>query len=270
MIIDFHTHAFPDSLAPKATYVLQKGVRDSGLDFSDILYGDGTASGLVSLMDKAGVDISVLLPVATKSGQADGINKWAKEAAQSGRIFPFGALFPDENALYDAEKLAEQGYKGVKLHGDFQGFHADDPRMIELYRKCGELGLTVVLHAGLDCVSVNDIHVTPEHMVNVLEKTYRTRFVLAHMGGILCEEKAADMLSGSEYVYVDTAFAAGRLAPDVMTDLIRRYGADKVLFGSDCPWNDPADDIRLIEKCRLTPEEREMIFSQNARRLTGL
>jgi hypothetical protein len=47
-------------------------------------------------------------------------------------------------------------------------------------------------------------------------------------------------------------------------------GADRVLFGSDCPWDEPANEIAMIERLELTEEEREMIFYRNAEKLLGI
>ena len=62
MIIDFHTHAFPDTLAPRAIGVLTE---KSGLKPTH----DGTAQGLVSNLDKNGIDKAVVLSIATKATQ---------------------------------------------------------------------------------------------------------------------------------------------------------------------------------------------------------
>lgn len=268
--IDFHTHAFPDALAEKAVFVLQKGVRDSGLGFDDTAFSDGTAAGLAGLMDKGGVDLSVLLPVATKPSQCEGINRWAAElASRDKRFIPFGAVYPDENVFGLLEELAEKGYKGIKLHGDFQHFYADDGKMLDVYRRCAELGLIVVMHAGLDCVSPDDIHATPERMANVLDRVSGVKFVLAHMGGVCCEDRAAELLAGAENVWVDTSYSAGRITPEKMRGYISAFGADRVLFASDSPWNDPADVIALLESSGLSDGEMDMIFWKNACEILG-
>ena len=235
------------------------------------MYTDGTAKGIINSMDKAGVDISVLLPVATKPTQPKGINSWARSFAEKEpRIIPFGAVFPDETAEAQLEELAERGYKGIKLHGDFQCFYADDEKMLPIYRRCAEYGLICVMHAGLDCVSPNDIHVTPERMARVLDKVSGVKFVLAHMGGNCIEDRAAKILAGADDVWVDTAYAAGRIAPGKMAELVGKYGADRVLFASDSPWNDPADDIALIRSTPISEGDREKIFYKNAQALLGL
>ena len=67
MIIDFHTHTFPDSIAARAVDSLSK-------EAHIVPYTDGTVSGLLNSMDKGGIDMSVLLPVATASSQVESIN----------------------------------------------------------------------------------------------------------------------------------------------------------------------------------------------------
>ena len=270
MLIDFHTHAFPDSLAEKAVNVLVGGVERSGLGFDSTCFADGKASGLKRLMDEGKVTHSVLLPVATRSGQAEGINIWADElAGEDKRIIPFGAFYPDNDWERNLECIAESGRKGIKLHGDFQNFYADEERMIDIYRRCGELGLIVVMHAGLDCVSPDDIHVTPERMANVLDRVSGVRFVLAHMGGVCCEDKAAVILRGAD-IFVDTSYSAGRLSAEKMSELIRAYGSERVLFASDSPWNRPIDVYRLLEDCCLEEHERRNIYYGHAAALLGL
>ena len=270
-MIDFHTHAFPDSLAKRAVASLQEGVRRADEGFDDTAFADGTTAGLCGLMEKSGVVLSVLLPVATRPGQPDGINRWAAELSEKyPQIIPFGAVFPDENAFRELEDIAARGFKGIKLHGDFQGFYADEPRMTDIYRRCGELGLIVVHHAGFDCVSPHDIHVTPERMANVLDRVSGVTFVLAHMGGVRCEDRAAELLSGAEGLNVDTSYSAGRISPEKMRMYIDSFGADRVLFASDSPWNDPSEVAALIGDTGISESEKELIFHCNAERLLGI
>ncbi len=269
-LIDFHTHAFPDSLAPRALASLIDGVHRSDIPFDDTAYSDGTAGGLSNNMKRCGVDMSVLLPVATKPAQTEGINSWADKVAEKfGNIISFGAVYPDENSFFRLERLAAQGKKGIKLHGDFQHFYADEDRMIPVYRKCAELGLIVVMHCGVDCSSPHDVHTTPEMMARVLDRVSGVRFILAHMGGVMTEDRAVRLLAGAENVMFDTAYTAGRLSAEKMTELIGSFGADKVLFASDSPWDDPARIYELIMKTDLSEHEKELVFHMNAERILG-
>ena len=70
MIIDFHTHTFPDKIASRAIEKLE--------GFGDIFScSDGTSAGLLSSMAKAGISLSVDLPVATAERQVVSINDGA-------------------------------------------------------------------------------------------------------------------------------------------------------------------------------------------------
>ena len=73
MIIDFHTHAFPDKVADRAVSRLMSL---SPADY--IPQSDGTISGLLGTMDKWNIDISLLQPVVTNPKQFHSVNLWAK------------------------------------------------------------------------------------------------------------------------------------------------------------------------------------------------
>ena len=115
MIIDFHTHCFADALAPSAIDRLQKNTNITAVH-------DGTLGGLTAHMAACGVDQCVVMPVATKPSQVSVINKWALESSNDRAVF-FGALHPDDlNFISAAKKLKEDGFKGIKLHPDYQLF----------------------------------------------------------------------------------------------------------------------------------------------------
>ncbi|MDF1542279.1 MAG: amidohydrolase family protein, partial [Anaerosomatales bacterium] len=83
----FHTHAFPDPIAPGAVASLEAEGNVAAVY-------DGTVSGLIAVMDRSRVDVSVVQPVATKPTQVKRINEWAS-SANGDRIVAFGAMHPD-------------------------------------------------------------------------------------------------------------------------------------------------------------------------------
>ena len=58
MIIDFHTHVFPDKIAERTVRALEKSGNATA-------YSDGTHSGLLASLRGAGADVAVNLPVLT-------------------------------------------------------------------------------------------------------------------------------------------------------------------------------------------------------------
>ena len=125
MVIDFHTHTFPDAIAASTLQKL------SGVSHSRP-FTDGTATGLRVSMAAASVDLSVVLPVATSPRQVRHINVAAarnNERAGETGLFSFGCIHPDcENWREELDCIAEWGLKGVKVHPVYQGVDLDDPR----------------------------------------------------------------------------------------------------------------------------------------------
>ena len=87
MLIDFHTHCFPDKISQKAMEKLS--FASGGLN----PYTDGTVSGLRLLMEKSGVDKSVVLSIATNARQQKSVNDFAAQI-NSENIIAFGSVFP--------------------------------------------------------------------------------------------------------------------------------------------------------------------------------
>ena len=150
-IIDFHAHAFADSLAPKAIPSLEtRGDLTARYD--------GTVAGLVAAMDRNGVDVSVIQPVATKPGQVAVINEWAASLA-SDRIIPFGAMHPDlPDPGAEMARMRGLGLKGFKLHPEHQEFAPDEPRMEAIYSSAEKtLGLRVDDDPAARLAAVRDL-----------------------------------------------------------------------------------------------------------------
>ena len=104
MIIDFHTHIFPDKIAGRT------------LDYLSDIFGaspfaDGTHTGLCDSMKKAGVDVSVSLPAVTKVSQVESINRFAS-AFTEGAVISFGGIHPEcENYKEILKEIKNLGLK---------------------------------------------------------------------------------------------------------------------------------------------------------------
>jgi hypothetical protein len=256
MIIDFHTHCFHDSIASAAIGALERCARIEAAH-------DGTAGGLKSHMSASGVDKCVVLPVATKPSQVSVINSWAKDNSDATLCF-FGALHPDDpdwqNSLV---QLKKSGFKGVKLHPDYQRFFADEPRMMPIYEALRDLKLILVLHAGVDIGYPAPVHCTPLMIRRVIRSIPGLCLVAAHMGAHALWRDVEDVLLGLP-VFLDTSYSHYSLQNDGMTRMIRRHGSENVLFGTDSPWKRADDEISSIRSLDLPAADIERILSQNA------
>ena len=280
MIIDIHTHTFPDAIAPAAISKLQSN--------SHILpFSDGMMDGLRAGMAAGGVDASVVLPVATSAKQVPHINDSAirinQKAGETG-VYSFGAMHPDFPGWeQEMERLCAAGVRGIKLHPPYQEADFDDPRYIRILKKASQLGMPVVTHAGLDVGLPGAEQATPEKILRAREQAPDTVLILAHMGGWRCWDETERLLAGTG-VYLDTSFSLGKLTPngngyykteqdlemlgaEQFLRLVQVFGADHVLFGTDSPWADQATYLQSIRTLPLTDQDLQAILGGNAERL---
>lgn len=260
MLIDFHTHAFPERIAGRAV---------SGLAHASggmVPQTDGTLASLKAEMDKDGVDLSVVLSIATNPKQQANVNNFAMEMNRDDRIVAFGSIHPDApDALEELERIAAAGLKGVKFHPEYQCFYANEERMKPIYRKISELGLITLFHAGQDIGFAPPNHCLPEHLLGAM-KWLDTPVVAAHWGGYCCGPEVIDKLCG-ENLWFDLSFGYGCIPKPTAQAIIDRHGPDKLLFGSDMPWHRPEWELRLINSLDISPEDEEKIFWKNAAKL---
>ena len=204
MLIDFHTHAFPPKIAGRA--VSRLAFDAGGL----VPQTDGTLASLKQQMALDGVTLSVVHSIATNPRQQTNVNNFAIEMDADPAIVAFGSVHPDApNALEELERIRDAGLKGVKLHPEYQGFFADDPKMKPIYRKISELGLIVLFHAGHDYGFAPPYHCMPEHLRNALD-WLDTPVVAAHWGGLGCAEQVFKQLCGRD-LYFDLSYGHGAM-----------------------------------------------------------
>jgi len=263
MLIDFHTHCFPEKIAEGA--IKKLSCASGGL----VNYTDGTVGGLKSSMKKHNVDFSVVLNIATNAHQQKSVNDFASSVNGKDGIISFGSVYPhSDDALEQLEYIKSLGLKGVKLHPDYQGFRVDDEKMKPIYRKISQLGLITVFHAGFDYGFPPPYGCMPKNLARALE-WFDTPVVAAHWGGNSCGQEVLDCLCGKN-VYFDTSFGYGNIPRYFAEKIIEKHSADKILFGTDTPWHTPEQELRLIGTLGLNQEEFDKITHKNAEALLGL
>lgn len=262
MIIDFHTHAFPEKIAAKA--IASLAVKAGNL----VPFHNGTVESLRAYVKKSGVDKAVLLNIATTPRQQKNVNDFAV-ACNSEDIISFGSVHPDApDALDELERIKSAGLLGVKLHPEYQSFYVDDGRMLPIYEKIAELGLITVFHAGVDIEYFDPVHCTPQRLAEILPAFGDAPVVAAHMGGWQLWHDVEKYLVGTR-IYFDTAFSSGRMPRGHCRRIIKAHGVERVLFGSDMPWSGTDAEMRFIDSLELTDDEKSAVLGGNARRLLG-
>lgn len=269
MIIDFHTHVFPDKIAKSTIEALVSKSNNTP-------YTDGTVQGMLDAMARSNADICVTLPVLTKPTQFESVSKFAmliNEQFKNARkkLISFAGIHPAcEDIDGKMQYLKSNGIKGVKIHPDYQSTFIDDKGYIEILKCAKKYDMIVVTHSGLDDgYKDKPVRCTPERVLKVIKEVNHDKFVLAHYGGHKLWKEVYEKLAGRN-VYFDTAFTLHEISKDDFNLILNKHGEDRILFATDCPWRDIKDDLEIINSFGLSKETLDKILYKNAINLLGL
>lgn len=206
-----------------------------------------------------------------------------------------------EAAVAEARRVrTDLGMSGVEIGADVNGADLDDEMFEPVWEVCEELGLVILLHpAGF----THGQRLTDYYLVNVIGMPLSSTVAVSRMilGGVFERHPGLHMLvvHGGGYLpfYVartDHAFRhrpelrrhidrlpseyLSRLSFDItvfdagmVEHLVRTYGVDKVLLGTDYPFDmGLPDPLALVAETQLTERERELVVGGNATRLFGI
>lgn len=258
-IIDAHAHIYPTKIAQKAT--------DAIGDFYDIKMEmpAGTADRLIDDGSKIGVTKYVVHSCATKAHQVRAINEFIKEEIDTHQEFiGFMTLHQDlsqEQMNEEVDWCLKNGFKGIKLHPDFQRFYIDGEDAEKFYRAAGNK-LPILLHVGDDRYEYSK----PHRVAKMAKKYPNVNFIAAHFGGYRCWEQVNEYV-GLDNVYFDTCSSLMFISPERAKEIIDLLGVEKFFFGTDFPMWEAVSELERFNKISLTDKERKMIFSENIKKL---
>lgn len=277
MIIDFHTHTFPEKLAAAAIPKMQAASHSKA-------FTAGTEEALRASMAKAGIDRSVVLPVATNPLKVSAINDLSIAHLGDEVLTYFGCIHPEQSDWKEELcRIAKAGLKGIKIHPQYQGADIDDIRYLRIFEQAASLGLWVITHAGDDIGFPGLVRCAPEMVKNAIAQVGEFPLILAHMGGWKNWDRVEQLAETK--VYLDTAFSLGAITPiddhysteelqmlseERFCAMVRTFGAERILFGTDSPWGGQAESLKAIQDLPLTAQEKEQILGKNAERILKL
>ena len=261
MIIDMHTHTFPESIAKKTIEALaNKGNIEP--------YGFGTEKELLEHMKKSGTDISLVLPVATKVEQVKKINSNSRNI--DGLIYA-AALHPD---LSDFKKqldfIENKGFKCVKLHPEYQSFDILNSKYFPLYEELSASGLYVTFHAGEDIGFKPPYHSSPKKFNKLCENFPNLRVILAHYGSFNLWDEVFTDLENHKNLYLDTAFCYNRITNNQFLKILKKFSSEKILYATDWPWESQINTLNMLESFKLPKSDLDLILGENAKRILQL
>ena len=255
-IIDFHAHIYPQKIAEKA-------VKAVGDFYTIKMDTDGTPDALLRECKKAGVSRCLVQSVATGAAQVEKINDFIAEQC---RLHPEFIGFGTMHAVFeDPEKeisrMISMGLRGIKIHPDTQAFDMDDPRIMRVY-ELAEGRLPVLLHCG----DYRYDYSHPRRLQNVVDTFPKLTVIGAHFGGWSLWDLAMEYLL-DRGCYLDCSSSLMYLGKVRSKEIIRAYGADRILFGTDFPMWTHTEELKRVAELGLTETETEKILSKNAKRI---
>ena len=259
MLIDFHTHVYPEKIA-------EKGVQYIG-DFYQLPMSEkGTLVHLKSVAKASGTTHVVLLGVAIKPEVVESINRFTASMLDD-NTFGFGTIHPDyPNKEAEIKRCLEMGLIGVKIHPDMQAFHIDDPRMFEVYDMLSKVGAPIMIHLGDERYEYS----RPIRLAKIMNQFPDLKVIGAHLGGYQRWEEAFDHICGRKNLWLDTSSSLQFMDIKLAQKIIRTHGIDRILFGTDYPITDQNEELKRIARLELTEEEKKAVLYRNAAKLLGI
>lgn len=206
-----------------------------------------------------------------------GFNQWLLDAARGDdRITPVIAADPSMDASFMADHISSaierDGLRAVKIHPAVNNVHPTDKGYYPIFELAQARGLTVVSHGGLSGEDLAGNYCTPDHFKTICTDFPNLKLVVAH----LCHphvEGLVPVVHACPNLYTDLSFVinpAHRSFDDAaLVHTIRRFGSDRVLYGTDYPWADPIKSAERFRGLPLADDERDRIGWQNSCGLFG-
>jgi len=253
-IVDAHAHIFPSKIAEKATTGIGK--------FYDVdMRYVGSPEHLLDSGKAIGVSKYFVHSVATTPAQVRSINSFiAEQCAEHPEFIGFGTLHPGvEDVQAEVDNIISLGLKGVKLHPDFQFFNIDDDSAMPIY-ECIAGKLPLLIHMG----DYRYDYSHPRRLARVLDCFPALDCIAAHFGGYTVWDEALDYLLPRR-CWADTSSTLGmKNDSEYVRGLVKKWGTERLLFGSDFPMWDHAEELRRFDELGITGDALDAVMGGNA------
>lgn len=226
------------------------------------------------------------------------------------RFIGLAALAPQnpQEAAEELERAVKDlGLKGWKTHSNIRGEYLDDEKFWPILERAERLRVPIFLHptvprikqlgepygyamAGPAFGFVFETALCLMRLIlsGVFDKFPNLKFVLGHLGetmpflinridfprvrpwvyesmDVKISKKPSEYLKNNVFI-----LTSGEFPIPAISCAIQIMGLDRVLFGSDYPYENSVDAVRRIEALPLPREDKEKIYSQNAKSLLGV
>jgi len=260
-VVDIHVHIYPDKISERAT---QSIGRFYNIEMDAV---DGSVAQLRNSLAGTPITHCVVCSVAVKPSTVESINDFiAREVSAHDNLIGLMAMHQDyENPEAEIKRALSLGLKGIKLHPDTQMVNMDDPRLMRVYEIAQDLHLPLIIHCG----DYRYDYSHPRRLKRILHEFPDLVVDAAHFGGWSIQDWALEFLE-DERCFLDMSSSMHSLGPRRTRELVLAYGTDRILFGSDFPMWEPADELRKFTSLGFSDAQLEDMCWHNAERFLGM
>ncbi len=226
--------------------------------------GDHTPEMLVAEYDAAGIEcglISVLEPGNPRAG-----NERVESACRKfpGRIFGYVYVNPHdvEGSLAELERCASiDCFRGIKLHPANDAYYPFHERYFPVYELIEKIGKPALWHSGTTPFS------HPLQIADIARRFPGSTHILGHFGIAELSWECFPAADLADNIVVDTSINP---VIGLMNDFVERFGAGRMLWGSDYPWYHVKYELLKVQFLGSSDEDRTRIRGANAAELFDL
>jgi predicted TIM-barrel fold metal-dependent hydrolase len=224
-----------------------------------------TEPELVAAMEQHGVDAMLVMPQPTLEDVRQIHDQIAAVAHRhAGRIFGMASInpwWPEAEFAAEARRcVADMAFVAIKLHPLGHNIAPNHAECDKVFRVAAELRVPVIVHTGLGTPwSLPALCIPPAL------RYPQVPIILAHAGWGLYSGEAMVAAEVCPNIYLEPSWCPTYAA----LGMIRKLGADRVLFGSDHLTNLPVELVKY-RSIGLTEQELSAVLGGTAGKVFGL
>jgi predicted TIM-barrel fold metal-dependent hydrolase len=199
-----------------------------------------TEAGLLEAMDRNGVDVALVMPQPTLE-DIRGVHDRIADASgrHRGRLFGMASIspwWPESDYVAEARRcVRDLGFVALKLHPLGHNIAPNHPEADKLFRAALDLGVPVIVHTGL-----GSPWALPSLCIPPARRYPGLRVVLAHAGWGLYSSEAVVAAEVCPNIDLEPSWCPAYVA----RQMVDRFGAGRVLWGSDHLSNMPVELVK--------------------------
>lgn len=224
-----------------------------------------SARVLLKEMDRHGIDQAVVcsvdqfLAVDNREGN-DLIAQTVKKHPD--RLIGFASVNPWYGlaAVDELKRSLDQGLRGLKLNPFIQGFCITDEVVLPLVEVAADYGIPVYCHTG------TPVGALPLQLADLAVRFPNVNFIMGHMGSADFVDEVIPAMEVAGNLFAETSKVQNC---QLLKRVIERFGAERVIFGTNYPNSSYGVELEKMALLDLTPDIQGWVLGRSILRLIG-